>query len=381
MTENDQFHLDPYFKFQGKVILSSLNDFLTFNGDINVALECDNLNPAWIPFFDQVDPENVFVDLNTEQRLTPRQQWHAGIMMSHEPTCAYPVFLSNAKRMNDSEILSVKGFVVYDKFDSEYVISSMEKIEDRSLVGNIAIYNPEKCSLYAEGYMNLGANSGLLNMGSFGYINAQFNEEIFTGTLDLSFDFLFHKKASKIMRKELKISGIENNIDQSSEIHQNNLKELLGNRLVRKFNRKKRKGKRFLPQLLRHTLYFPQLELSWHKPTNSFVSDLLLPLSNVMGKKVDLMVPGLIQITPYPLGDETIIYIEIDSNTFYYFSYRRGLMTIFSSNSSFNQIINSSPARMSQKNGSKNNYDYRFELANQQQVKRFLNSLSKLHTF
>jgi hypothetical protein len=381
LTENDQFHLDPYFNFQGKVILSSLNDFLTFDGDVNVALECDNLNPAWIPFIDQVDPENVFVDLNSEQHLTPRQQWHTGIMMSHKPTCAYPVFLSNSKRMNDSEILSVKGFVVYDKSESEYVISSMEKIENRSLAGNIAIYNPEKCSLYAEGYMNLGANSGLLNMGSFGYINAQFNEEILTGTLDLSFDFLFHKKASKILRNELKTSEIENNIDQSSEIHQTNLKELLGKRLVRKFNRKKRKGKRFLPKLLRHTLYFPQLELSWHKPTNSFVSDSLLPLSNVMGKKVDLMVPGFIQIIPYPLGDETNIYIEIDSNTFYFFSYRRGLMTVFSSNSSFNQLINTSPVRMSKKNGSKNNYDYRFELANQQKFKRFLNTLSELQTF
>jgi hypothetical protein len=47
----------------------------------------------------------------------------------------------------------------------------------------------------------------------------------------------------------------------------------------------------------------------------------------------------------------------------------------------FNQLINNSPARLSQKNGSKNNYDYRFELANHQQVKRFLNSLSKLHNF
>lgn len=381
LTENDQFHLDPYFKFQGKVILSSLKDFLTFDGAVNLALVCDNLNPAWIPFIDRVDPENVFVDLNTEQRLTPSQQWYTGIMTSYDPTTTYPVFLSKAKRMSDLEILSVNGFVVYDEFNSEYVISSLEKIEDRSLSGNIAIYNPEKCSIYAEGYMNLGANSGLLNMGSFGYINAQFNEEILTGTLDLSFDFLFHKKASKIMLKELKKSKFENTIDQSSEIHQNNLKELLGKRLVRKFNRKNRRGKRFIPKLLRHTLYMPQLELIWHKPTNSFVSDMLLPISNVMGKKIDLMVPGLIQIIPYPLGDETIIYIEVDSNTFFYFSYRRGLMTVFSSNSSFNQLINNSSVRKSQKNGGKNNYDYKIELANPQKINRFLNTLSNLQTF
>ena len=381
LTENNQFQLNPYFRFRGNVILSSLNDFLTFDGDVNVALECDNLNPAWIPFIDQVDPENLFVNLETKHRLTPRQKWHTGIMISHEPTSAYPAFLSNAKKMNDQEILSVNGFVVYDKFKSEYVISSMEKIKDRSLSGNIAIYNPEKCSFYAEGHMNLGANSGLLNMSSFGYINTQFNEQNFSGVLDLSFDFLFHKKASKIMLKEFKMSSFENSIDQSSEIHQNNLKELLGKRLVQKFNRKKTKGKQFLPKLLRHTLYFPQLELSWHKPTNSFVSEIFLPLSNVMGKKVDLMVPGIIQIIPYPLGDKTNIYIELDSSTFYYFSYRRGLMTIYSSNSTFNNLIKMSPRRFSKKRGGIDNYDYRYELGNQKQIIKFLRSLSKLHNF
>ena len=44
--EEDDFHLDPYFGFKGKVILDSSKDFLTFDGYTRIHLACDELKPC-----------------------------------------------------------------------------------------------------------------------------------------------------------------------------------------------------------------------------------------------------------------------------------------------------------------------------------------------
>ena len=167
---------------------------------------------------------------------------------------------------------------------------------------NIAIYNPEECTLYAEGKLNLGEDAGLLEIDAFGALFSDFTEQTIGGKVDLSFDFLIHRKAAKMITKALKKSSLEEKVDESSALHQRLLEEQLGKRKLRKYNRKKRKGRRFLPDELDHTFYFPQLRLDWNKKSASFISPKKVSLSNINGRKVDRMVPGCSGSTPALFG-------------------------------------------------------------------------------
>ena len=376
IEEEDNFYLDPYFGFKGKVFLDSSKDFLTFDGYTRIHLACDKLNPAWIPFKDEVDPEDVFIDLNPEVRLTDRQQWHAGIMISHGPTVCYPAFLSNPKRVNDYEVIGVEGFVNFDDVDWEYVVGSEQKISDRKAAGNIAIYNPEECTLYAEGKLNLGEDAGLVKIDAFGSLFSDFTEQRIGGKVDLSFDFLIHRKAAKMIAKALKKSSLEEKVDESSALHQRLLEEQLGKRKLRKYNRKKRKGKRFLPHEMEHTFYFPQLRLDWNKKSASFISPNNVSLSNINGHKVDRMIPGIVEVRPHSLGDEINIYIQITPNDYYFFNYRRGVMNIISSDKELNNLIASSPRRLSNKSGNSQTGSFRYQLGGLKQMQKFLNRVS-----
>jgi len=375
ISEEDDFHLDPYFGFKGKVLLDSSKDFLTFEGYTRVHLACDALNRAWIPFIDEVDPEDVFIDLNPDVRLTDRQQWHAGIMISHSPTVCYPAFLSGPKHVKDYEALGVDGFVHFDDSDWEYVIGSQEKIADRNSSGNFAIYNPEQCTLYTEGELNLGVDAGLLNMEAFGSLSANFSDQSIQGKIDLGLDFLIHRKVAKLLYKKIKRSSFSEKVNQSSALHQRMLQELIGKQQLKKYTRKKKKGRRFLPKELAHTFYFPQLNLEWNKKSASFLSGQKIPIGNIKGRKIDRMVTGIVEFRPHALGDEINIYIQISSKDYYYINYRRGVMKMISTNREFNNHIASSPMRLSSIKGTSKTGSFRYEIGNLKQVQKFLNRI------
>ena len=373
ISEDDDFHLDPYFGFKGKVLLDSSKDFLTFEGFTRVHLACDELNRTWIPFIDEVDPEDVFIDLNPEVRLTDRQQWHAGIMISHAPTLCYPAFLSGPKHVNDYEALGVDGFVHFDDKHWEYKIGSQEKIADRNAPGNLAIYNPEECTLYTEGKLNLGVDAGLVIMNAYGSLFADFTEQSVSGKIDLGLDFLVHRKAAKLLYKQIKRASLSEKVDQSSRLHQQLLAGLIGEKKLRKYNRKKKKGKRFLPSEIKHTFYFPQLNMEWNNKSASFISPQKIPVGNINGRRVDRMLSGIVEFRPHALGDEINIYIQISANDYYYINYRRGVMKMISTNREFNNYIASSPMRLSSLKGTSKTGSFRYEIGNLKQMQKFLN--------
>ena len=372
LKEEDDFHLDQHFDYRGKVNLDSSKDFLNFNGDTRIHEVCGALNRAWIPFIDDVDPDDVFINLNPEIRLTDRQQWHAGVMLSQKPTVCYPAFLSSPKRVNDYEIMGVNGFVHFDDLSRHYVIGSQEKIEDPYHPGNQAIYNPDSCSLYSEGTINLGENTGLVRITGEGWLMTSIDQEEIEGVVDLGLDFLIHKKAAKLIYKSLKKASFNNLVDQSNVLHQRMLDYKIGGKQLKKYNRKKQKGKRFLPDELKHTFYFPQLDLYWDRKTTSFVSNFEIPLNNIIGRKIDRMVPGIIEIRPRGLGDEVHIYLHLSEEEYYYFNYRRGVMNVISSNQEFNQLITNSPKRLSYRKGTAETGSFRYQLGNVKQIQKFL---------
>jgi hypothetical protein len=264
-------------------------------------------------------------------------------------------------------------FLNFDDSDWVYVIGSQEKIANRKAPGNLAIYNPEECTLYTEGKLNLGVDAGLLTIDAYGALSADFTEQTINGTIDLGLDFLIHRKAAKLLYKKIKRSSLSEKVNQSSALHQRMLSDLIGNKKLRKYNRKKNKGKRFLPSELEHTFYFPQLNLEWNKKSASFISPQRIPLGNINGRKIDRMVSGIVEFRPHALGDEINIYIEISSKNYYYINYRRGVMKMISSNREFNNYIASSPMRLSSIKGSSKTGSFRYEIGNLKQMKKFLN--------
>lgn len=374
IDEKFNFQLSPYFSFKGKVNFDSSKDYLLFNGETRVTLECDKLNQSWVPFNSYVDPDGVFIDLNFENEQSKQKYIHNGILKGVDRY--YASFLGYAKKSDDIQLIGSNGIVKFDNLTGEYVSASKNKIENINSSGNITIYNPDECTLYSEGEINLGAHSGSLKVDAFGFILSHISNDSIAGIIDLSLDFLLHKKAAKMIFSSIHESLLSEVVDQSSLIHQDMLSHQLGRRLLKKYNLKKSKGKRFIPSEFKHTFYFPQLRMSWNSNTSSFISDFELPINNIDGKKIDLMVPGVIEIKPQSSGDYINLYIELASDNYYFFKYRNGKMTIISSDDEFNNFVSELPDRQKFKRGNKKSDSFQYDVVNLGTPNKFLERIN-----
>ena len=374
IEEVDSFYLNPYYSFKGNVIIDSSKDYLLFDGETRIHLSCDKLNKSWMPFNSYVDPDNVIIDLKTDKKRTKKKPLYSGILLGTNGY--YPSVLGHSKKIKDFELIGAGGYVNFDEYDKAYIIASKKKIKDRSTFGNITFYYPDECILYSEGEINLGEHSGLLNFEAFGFLLSDMNKETLSGTIDLSLDFLLHHKVVNMIITAIYNSTLTEVVDQSSLLHQEMLEHQLGRRLLKKYNLKKANGKRFIPSSFEHTFYFPQLNMNWNSATSSFISDFELSINNIDGHKIDLMVPGVIEIQPRLSGDKISLYIEVSPGQYFFFTYQKGIMNIFSSDKAFNTLVSNLPNRLKKQRGKRKLGGFRYDLGNIKSLNKFLNRIN-----
>jgi hypothetical protein len=64
VLEPDNFTLNPYFEYQGKVNLQSNEKFLIFDGAAHPKLDCGRIQPQWLKFESTIDPKKVEIILS-----------------------------------------------------------------------------------------------------------------------------------------------------------------------------------------------------------------------------------------------------------------------------------------------------------------------------
>jgi hypothetical protein len=94
-----------------------------------------------------------------------------------------------------------------------------------------------------------------------------------------------------------------------------------------------------LPEELNKRLVFNDIKFKWNEDDNTFKSFGPMGLSNSGKFEINKYVNGGITITKKRSGDIVKMYLEVDSKTWYYFSYRRNLMKVISSNEEYNTQI------------------------------------------
>jgi hypothetical protein len=94
-----------------------------------------------------------------------------------------------------------------------------------------------------------------------------------------------------------------------------------------------------LPNEMINTLYLADLKLKWSELEGSFRSDGPIGIAHIGKKDVFRYTKGYVELEKAKSGDVLHIYLELDEANWYYFTYKRGLMRVFSSDNDFNNLI------------------------------------------
>ena len=135
------------------------------------------------------------------------------------------------------------------------------------------------------------------------------------------------------------------------------------------------------PDALEKSFVITNTELKYDKPSKSFVSVGKIGLGSINKNEFYRQVPGNIQIKKQKGGDILNLYFEFDPNTWYFFSFFKGVMSVVSSNVEFNNDIKNMKAGDRKQELAKDNKgpSFQFTICSPEKRKQFLRKMQQLN--
>ena len=366
VLDTAHFTLSPSYDYRGKIQLFASKRYLFFDGAARIQHTCDKLVKSWFRFTSEINPEQIYIPVTEDPVDDEKNKLGASILLSNDSTHIYSAFLSNKRSKNDNEVLSSSGFLYFDKSSQEYRISNKEKLVERALPGNYLALKTKSCIVSGEGKLNMGVDLGQVKMqvvgnGTHFLIPDSAIFEMMMG-LDFFFDDNTIEKISGEIEKSFTALPLT---DFSKSTYEKGLRELLGKELSDKLISQVNLYGTFkkFPDELKHTLFFNDLNMKWNTPTRSYVSTGKIGMGSINKEQINKYVDGKIEIVKKRGADAINIYIELDANNWYFFSYSRGLMQAISSNENFNTVIKTLKADKRQAKTDKGQAAYQFNLS------------------
>ena len=336
ISEEAKFQFNDYFSFAGKVKLFASNQFLTYQGGTKIVHNCGKIGKAYLKFDGEINPEAILIPLPENATDMNGKALGSAIIYGPDTNMVYSSFVSIRGGKKDLDVIKSSGFLGYNKERGEYVITNAEKMVEQNLPGNYISLNTANCKVYAEGKMDLGADFGQVKLYSFG-INDSATFELMT-----TIDFFMDKGALKKMFKDMEVFlNTHEAVDFNNVTFIKGITELIG----------KEKGdkvmsdlnltgsiKRF-PDEFEKTFLISNMQMKYDKSSRSFVSVGKIGIGAINKNEIYRQTPGNIQIKKQKGGDILNMYFEFDPQTWYFFSYYKGVMNMVSSNVEFNNDI------------------------------------------
>jgi len=377
ISDGEKFMLSPAFSFTGDVNLFSDKDQLLFTGASGILNTCSPLRSYPVKFKSFIDPRNVIIPITDKPADLKGNLLYTGSYINIDSLHIYPAFLSAQKSWRDVGIITSRGYLYYDKSKSRYLLTSLEKIADPTLHGDMIALGMNECILSGEGKMDLGTSFSPAVMAGAGKIS----QNIDSGKVEiqalLGFDFWFNPEALEIMSNEIKFIPSVKPVNLNSELYSKGMKDLLG---VDVANKMKQDLDLFgvtgeLPPEFNFELFLNEVTLYWNESSSSFRSKGRIGLGFVGTHPVNVYVDGAIEIQRRRSGDMFDIYLKANEQTWYYFSYIKGTMMVLSSNQAYNSLISKTRqrARRIPKKISRETYSYM--IAADDRLRRFLRRL------
>lgn len=376
IKEEDGFKLSPQYDYFGKVELYANNQYLTFNGAAKILHDCDLLSKNWFTFRTPVNPTEIYIPVDSTTKDIEGNPLFASVMLSSDSLGIYSTFLNQKIKRSHQEVLPAKGFIYYDKENEEYRISNKDKLQEMSFGGNYLSLSTKTCKVYGEGAVNLGAETGQFEISSAGVVlhNQLDNEAIFD--LVMSMDFFFEENALKIMNDKLSKAAELDPVKLDRPTFEKGIKELLGkdegDKLIAQLNLYGAYKK--VPETMRKTIVFNEVKFKWNQQENAYRSYGKIGISNLDKDQINKYVNGHIEIVKKRSGDIVNIYLEIDKNNWFFFSYSRGILQAISSDNDFNTAIQETKPDKRKQKAEKGQEPYQFMYSSEKKKRDFIRS-------
>ena len=371
IAPEEQFKLNKYFEFRGKVELYAINPSLIFDGSARMTKSCGGLDKNWLNFREQIDPMAIYIPIEENKISVSGSTLGAGMMINTHPDSLglYPVFLSKKGSDEYKEMIVASGFLYYDESASEYRIASKDKLQERSVPGNYVSLNTNNCVIEGDGNIGFGSSTGQVKTNAIGVFSYNVENKALSMQSVVSVDFPFVDKALGKMFDKMEKNEQLLPMEIGKTFYTKALKETFDLEKAEKIEADITLGNgigKFPDELLK-TFYFADVRFKWDKENTAFVSTGLIGVANLKKDQLFKYVTGKIVIEKERRNsngrsrDKVKIYLEADEGNWYYFEYSNndlGRMEVSSSDKEFISILSETNEDKLEYKGEKGAEDY-----------------------
>ena len=374
IKDEDKFTLSPNYEYHGKVNLYANKQFLVFKGYSRILHDCDLLSKNWFSFETEINPNDIYIPIDSTTKDVNGNPLIASVLLSADSLGIYTAFLNNKKKYSHTDVLHATGYLYYDKEKEEYKISNKDKLQEMSFNGNYLSLNTKSCKAYGEGKIDLGGETGQVEIQTAGVIqHNQLDDEVIFDMVMLT-NFFFSDDALKKMTKQLQEASTLDPVKLDRPTFERGLREILGKEDADKLIAQASLYGEFkkLPDSFKKTLVFNDIKMRWNDNSKSYKSFGKLGISNIDNKQINKYVEGKVELVKKRSGDVLTIYLEIDRNNWYFFTYTRGVMQAISSNAEFNTAITDTKPDKRKSKAEKGQEPYQFMYSTERKKKDFI---------
>lgn len=344
--EEDKFYLSPYFMFKGKVTAYSDKKHLTFDGGAKLTHKYESLARNWIRFTSEIAPDSVMIPISLPYQSVDKITVYAGTYLRKDSLGVYPTFFSGRKYTQDSAYVKPEGYLYYNDNGQFYQLSALDKIRKPNVAGDMISLYSDFDILVNEGKLNLGVETGEVNVVTAGKAVQKVESKDLTFTGMMTLDFLFNNESLNVMAADITAgSNVAVDYNKPNVVHA--LRELLGDKqsaaLLTAYAKTPILEK--IPPEYQHTLVLTDLQLRWDKKSRSYISVGDIGVANIGTKQVNKKVKGFIELMPNK-DQRMYIYLVLDNGKTYTFAYTSaGNMFASATNENFNIPIDKTSSK------------------------------------
>ncbi len=374
ISEEERFMLSPNFEYKGAVELKAIDKGLNFDGATRIVHKCADIDRRWFGFKAVIDPADIRIPVGPDLVNYEGGFLGSGISLNPDSVAVYPSFLSLKGKKEHPDVLKSDGFLVFDKRTQEYQIAREDKLKEHTLPGNFVAFAKEKCEIRGEGQLAFGTNFGQFKVIPIGTVTQNTATGEMSMKVAIVLDFPFSENAMEKMADKLINYPDLMPFDYTKSNYEKALRELVGleksDKMIADLGLYG-EVKRF-PSELDKPLVIADVSLKWVPGEDIFISTSKIGIANVYKKQLFKYVDGRIKIQKRRTGDIFSIVLQLDDNTWYYFTYKNEVMDACASDDNFNKQLQETKDDKRKFKGSKGEQDFEYRFGNKRNEARNL---------
>jgi len=356
VDEKANFYIDAKTKYRGDIKLKANKKELDFKG--YARLDAPNLKDAqWFSIDSEGDKKDLTIQYDVPRNYDGTKLY-TGLYLSKEAASAYPRVMMPKFFTKDRILMETKGLFKYVDEKDEFIFGDSLKIVSDVKKGNKVTFRNKNGEFEAEGKFNICDKLKHIDVqaagrattifpppqdstiqGPYGYkVSAEMMAGITIPLPDNMLNFIIQDiRSSSFDTKSVNFVEDELFYEKALSEYINDSK-LLHNTITKM----KTEFKLGIPKKVNpYTFLFGKMPLKWDSDYQSFITTKpTIGLISVNGEEVNIQAKCFIEYKMPSNGDDRIyIYIKSPSDTYYFFGFKGGILSIVSNNPKFNDFV------------------------------------------